>query len=80
MNTETKIFAAKQLQAPHESAPCEFKVGDKVTYTNPQGVVCPGHVVIGFCKPFYNSGGSVHLDLDCYWFPVKPENLKLEST
>lgn len=79
MRQEIRDFAAKQLQAPSPSAPCALKVGDRVTYTNPQGVVFHGFMVIGFCVPYYEGGGSVFLDWDCYWFPAKPENMVIEG-
>lgn len=59
--------------------PCDFAAGDKVTFTNPQGVVFTGHRVIGFDAPQYEGGGFIYLDYDCYWFPTHPENLTKEA-
>jgi len=58
---------------------CELSVGDMVTFTNDNGVVFPNHKVLGFTEPYYEGGGVVFLDYDCYWFPAKPENLKKET-
>lgn len=53
--------------------------GDKVTFINDYGIKFPGHQIMGFCVPYYEGGGSVYIDYDCYWFPAKPENLQLEN-
>lgn len=58
----------------------ELKIGDKVTYTNPNGVVFPGHIVTGFYDGDRDTfKGCVFIDSDSPWFPVKKENLKLEG-
>lgn len=58
---------------------CGFKLGDRVTFTNSNGVVFENQFrVIGFGLPAYKGGGTVYLDYDCYWFPSRPESLKLE--
>lgn len=59
---------------------CDFKVGDKVTFTNEYGVVFPNHVVVGFAnqEQIFNSR-FIFIDSDAYWFPKSPEQLKLES-
>ena len=60
--------------------PCSFKVGDKVTFTNPAGIKFSGHKVIGFStvEDMFH-GRFIHLDYDCFWFPAKPESLEIES-
>jgi hypothetical protein len=60
---------------PEPPIPCAFKVGDSVTFTNPQGVVFPGHTVKGF-SPVPSFGRFVYVDLDCWWYAVKPESLQ----
>ncbi len=59
--------------------PCDLKVGDKVTFTNDNGVSFSNLTVIGFADDdsFYNR--FIHLDSDCYWFPVKLESLVKEN-
>lgn len=59
--------------------PCELKVGDKVTFTNDYGVSFVNLTIIGFADDdsFYNR--FIHLDSDCYWFPVKLESVQKES-
>jgi hypothetical protein len=57
--------------------PCKFKAGDRVTFTNDQGVRFPGKTVRGFTPEVILQGRFIYLDLDCWWFPVKPENLRL---
>ncbi len=57
--------------------PCAFKVGDRVLFTNPQGVPFEGHTVRGFTSEVQSWGGFIYLDLDCWWFPVNVEELTL---
>jgi len=62
---------------------CEFKLGDKVIYTNDYGMTFE-HEIIGFDEsrnpmPFseYFQDRFIYLDKDSYWFPVKAENIVL---
>lgn len=60
--------------------PCDFKVGDRVTFTNANGVTFPGRRVIGFAKDDSHYGRFVHIDGDApYWMPMRPDSLKLET-
>lgn len=59
---------------------CQFSVGDKVTFTNDYGVSFPGKTVIGFADDDELNGRFIHLDVDCWWFPMKPVNLTLEES
>jgi len=54
--------------------PCEFEVGDSVTYTNDQGVSFPNRLVTGF-SPTLEYGRFVYLDNSAWWFPVEPSSL-----
>lgn len=54
--------------------PCDLEVGDLVTFTNDYGVRFPNHVVVGFA-PVVEHGRYVYLDIDSWWFPVKPDEL-----
>jgi len=56
--------------------PCEFKVGDTVTFTNDNGIAFPGHLVTGFA-PEPVGKRFIYLDYDCWWFPAEPESLTL---
>ncbi|WP_371436300.1 hypothetical protein [Polaromonas sp.] len=55
--------------------PCEFKVGDLVTFTNDYGVVFPDMIVTGF-SPTVEHGRFVYFDASAWWFPVSPASLK----
>ncbi len=57
---------------------CNFKVGDIVTYTNDYDVSFHGLKVLGFDDEI-SYGRFVFLDTDSFWFPVDPEQLKLEK-
>jgi hypothetical protein len=54
--------------------PCEFKVGDVVTFTNDYGVKFHDKVVTGFA-PSVENGRFVYFDSDAWWFPVNPSQL-----
>ncbi|GAB6121020.1 hypothetical protein [Dysgonomonas termitidis] len=56
----------------------DLKTGDKVTFTNGYGVKFEGHTILGFRTPL-EDGRCVYLDIDCYWFAVKPEELTVEN-
>jgi hypothetical protein len=58
---------------PDPPIPCDFSVGDRVTYTNDYGVTFD-RVVKGFASEVH-SYGFVYLNLDCWWMPVTPESL-----
>ena len=68
-----KYPLAKDAQA-FPPLPCEFKVGDKVTFTNDYGVEFHDKTVTGFASTVEH-GRFVFLDIDSWWFPVRPENL-----
>lgn len=55
--------------------PCEFAVGDSVTFTNDNGVAFPNRTVTGF-SPTVDYGRFIYLDFDCWWFAVRPANLQ----
>lgn len=68
-----KYPLAKDAQA-FPPLPCELKVGDKVTFTNDYGVEFHDKTVTGFASTV-EYGRFVFLDIDSWWFPVRPENL-----
>lgn len=59
--------------------PCDFKIGDQVTYTNEYGVSFTGQKVIGFFINPDLPDRFIHTDSDAWWFPKKPSELKLEK-
>ena len=67
-----EFVTALQTEPPVD---CQFKLGDKVTFTNPQGSIFEGHTVIGFANDASFYGKFIHLDLDCYWYPLHPSSL-----
>lgn len=81
MSAEIRQFIEKNVTsvAPIQ---CEFRLGDTVTVTNGNGVVIPGKKIIGFVQkidPDFRPEAFIFLDWDCYWFPVSPDKLNLES-
>lgn len=57
--------------------PCDFKPGDRVVYTNDQGVKFSPRIVRGFTAEVQSWGAFIYIDSDCWWCPVKPKNLRL---
>ena len=57
---------------------CDLKVGDRVTFTNENGVSFEGYRVIGFEQDTSFYGRYIYLDKDSFWFPVRREELKKE--
>lgn len=59
----------------------DFKVGDRVVFTNDYGVSFPDMMIIAIGKDngLWKYGRCIYLDNDCYWFPVKPESLSFEA-
>lgn len=70
-------FLSTLLKEP--PIPCDFKVGDKVSFTNEYGITFKGYTVIGFAplEDHFN-GRFIHLDKEAWWFPKKPESLTKE--
>lgn len=56
-----------------------LKVGDKVTFTNDNGCVFKGHEILGFDTNDFLPDNFIYLDVDCYWFPMKLNEVKKES-
>ena len=77
---EENAFIKKHLsETPPE--PCEFKVGDIVTFTNCYGVSFPGRKIIGFAKKgeSWRKDCFVHLNNGAYWFGNSPNSLTKEA-
>ena len=58
--------------------PCDLKLGDVVTFTNDFGVAFSDLKVTGFTPCVEGHGRFVYLDKDSWWFPVKPDQLRLQ--
>ena len=80
MSIEVQAYARKLRQTP--PVPCEFQVGDQVTYKNEFGVTFTGMRVIGFADDDSFYGRFIHITgpehAGAYWFPHKPEDLRHE--
>ena len=70
----------------HPTVPCGFKIGDRVEYTNDNGVKFDDEIVIGFANDANFYGRFIHLSpglteagepRDAWWFPHKPSDLRL---
>jgi hypothetical protein len=68
-----KYPLAQDAQA-ETPVPCDFKLGEKVTYTNCNGVEFFDKVITGFA-PSVTNRRFVYLDKDSWWFPVDPAHL-----
>lgn len=79
MNREIQQFVKQRALSDSPVCGESFAKGDKVTFTNDNGVVFTGHTITGFSSPIYEGSGTVYLDYDCYWFPAKPANLTKEA-
>lgn len=89
MNTEIRdwlrrgYLAGRFVQRLSDIIPnpkVDFKVGDKVVFTNDYGVSFADMTIIAISKYDYlwKYGRCIYLDKDSYWFPVKPENLTIQ--
>lgn len=65
------LSIAAQKEPP---IPCDFKIGDSVTFTNDYGVAFHNRRVTGFSETI-EYGRFVFLDQDAWWFPVTPASL-----
>jgi hypothetical protein len=65
-------FISQLLKTP--STESRFKVGDSVIYTNEYGVEFES-VIVGF-SDIDGRDRHIHLDNDCYWFPVSDGDLR----
>ena len=67
---KSDFIAALSKTAPVE---CEFQLGDVVTFTNQQGVVFEGFIIVGFdTDPDNMNGRFIYCDKEAYWFPLSP--------
>lgn len=78
-----KFETFKCTLQPVPPIPCDFEIGDQVTYTNDYGVEFEGLEVIGFAEEIDFYAGRyqrfVYLDtgiFGAYWFPHSPSELK----
>ena len=73
LDQKYKAFVSELSQTP--PVPCDFKVGDVVTFTNEFGVEFEDRTVMGFASNAKFYGRFIHLSNDAYWFPVRPDEL-----
>lgn len=70
------------LEVLEEVKEVNFQVGQIVTYINDYGVEFKGLKILGFERPTSKdplNENCVYLEMESYWYPVKPNSLKLES-
>lgn len=65
--------------------PCDLKVGDRVTYTNEEGLQFPGMIVIGFSRDDSFYGRFIHIarpsgDPGAWWFPHRRDELEIDRS
>ena len=75
---ESNVPSDMQADPP---VPCAFKVGQRVVYTNCQGVTFD-RVVRGFASSPHGHPTAdrfVYLDSDSWWFPVQADRLQAFS-
>ena len=60
------------------TSPRGLKLGDVVTFTDDFGVAFSDLKVTGFTPSVEGHGRFVYLDKDSWWFPVKPDQLRLQ--
>lgn len=72
-------FIAKNLSTTPPK-PCDFSVGDFVTFTNDYGMEFKNRRVIGFSSHLLEHGAFIHLSGTStpYWMPISPGQLTLE--
>lgn len=74
---DVRQYASKLRQTP--PVPCEFSVGDTVTFTNDFGVSFDGMRIIGFADDDSFYGKFIHITgpehPGAYWFPHAPRDL-----
>jgi hypothetical protein len=78
MNNEKQFIKDHALREP--LTPCEFKLGDTVTFTNDQGVKFYDKKITGFAKKDdYLHDKFIYLSTDAYWFPHSPQQLTKQN-
>lgn len=76
MKTRRERFIESKEYEAVSPVDCEFRVGEKVMFTNDRGVTFGPHTVIGFATPENMVGNRfVYLDYDCAWFPCSPDSI-----
>lgn len=72
-----KAFGVEKLSDIIPNPAIDFKVGDKVMYRNPYGIMFGPLTIfaISKCNELWKYGNCIYLDKESYWFPVTPESL-----
>jgi len=77
MNIDVREYARKLRQTP--PVPCNFSVGDRVTFVNEFGVSFADMRVIGFADDDSFYGRFIHITgpehPGAFWFPHRPDEL-----
>jgi len=55
----------------------QFEVGQNVAFVNDYGVIFDDLTIIGFANDDSFQGRFIHLNSDCYWFPVRSGSLRV---
>jgi len=71
--------------APENGQPLQFKVGDRVIYTNPAGIDFLLSITGLYLHPksacgLYANGARYLLDWACHWYPVQESRLRLANS
>lgn len=73
--TQSELYAS--LASTHPDT--DLKKGDRVTFTNENGVSFPGKTIMGFADDAGLPGRIVYIDTDCWWFPKRLRELTKEA-
>lgn len=76
--TKTNFSEFKKALMRASPVKCEFKIGDRVRFTNDSGVAFSNLEIIGFAEDDSFYGRYIYLNTSSYWFPVHPDFLTLE--
>lgn len=69
-----KFVSELKKESPVET---QFKVGQKIAFVNDYGVIFDDLQIIGFADDDSFYGRFIYLDSDCYWMPVRLDNLRV---
>lgn len=77
-----KGWMVKRLSEIVDNPDVDFKVGDRVVFTNDYGVSFPNQkiIAIGKDEDMWKYGHCIYLNKESYWHPVKPESLELQQS
>jgi len=78
-NTSQIARYHKYVDELNKVSPIEttFKIGQAVAFVNEFGVIFDDLTIMGFADDDSFQGRFIHLNTDCYWFPVAPGSLRV---